>query len=129
MVRNYIQSHENLVPSRHVPSLSLGFKVSPVRDWFMADMSRLCSLRLTDFLSELGAAFLPRDWDRKIRNCTPAMYQSVDEPVILWITRLRSKNTFLRNTVYRLVTKSSLCNSNPISIIIFLPYTDATQML
>ncbi|KAK0439487.1 uncharacterized protein EV420DRAFT_1279513, partial [Desarmillaria tabescens] len=98
MARTYIQSNEALLPSKHVACLSLGFKDPLVRDWFMADMTRLCSLTLTNFLSELRAAFLPRDWDRKMKDSILATYQGVDEPVIVWITRLRSKNTFLRNT-------------------------------
>ncbi|PBK82516.1 hypothetical protein ARMGADRAFT_872912, partial [Armillaria gallica] len=60
--------HENLVTSRHVPSLSFGFKDLIARDWFMVNMSRLCSLTFSNFLSELPAAFLPRDWGRKIRD-------------------------------------------------------------
>ncbi|KAK0227128.1 hypothetical protein EDD85DRAFT_159534 [Armillaria nabsnona] len=110
MARTYIQSNENLVPSRHVPSLSLGFKDPLVRDWFMADMSHLCSLTLTDFLSELRTAFLPRDWDRKIRDSILATYQSIDEPVIVWVSRLRSKNTLLRNTAHHLSNEELLAH-------------------
>ncbi|KAK0466642.1 hypothetical protein IW261DRAFT_1114091 [Armillaria novae-zelandiae] len=102
MARTYLQSKESLLPSIHVASLSLGFKDPLVRDWFMADMPRLCSLTLTDFLSELRAAFLPRDWDRKMKDSILSTYQGVDEPAIVWITRLRSKNTFIRNTPHHL---------------------------
>ncbi|KAK0445810.1 hypothetical protein EV421DRAFT_1935015 [Armillaria borealis] len=98
----YIQNKENLTPSKYVSALSGGFRDPLIRDWYISDMSRLSSLDLTSFLSEMRAAFLPKDWDKKLQSKILSSFQSPGQPVTAWITRLRWNNTLLRNTPYHL---------------------------
>ncbi|KAK0187616.1 hypothetical protein F5146DRAFT_717761 [Armillaria mellea] len=99
---SYIQNKDSLGPSKYVSALSGGFKDPLIRDWYMSDMSRLSSLGLTSFLSEMRAAFLPKDWDKKLQSKILSSFQSPGQPVTAWITRLRWNNTLLRNTPYHL---------------------------
>ncbi|SJL14937.1 uncharacterized protein ARMOST_18413 [Armillaria ostoyae] len=102
MASNYIHSTEGLNPSKPIPSLAIGFKDPLVRDWYMADIARLCCLSLPSFVAEMRAAFLPRGWDTDIRDSILSSNQVDGEAVAIWISRLRAKNTLLRNTPHHL---------------------------
>ncbi|KAK0233698.1 hypothetical protein IW262DRAFT_1504513 [Armillaria fumosa] len=86
----------------HVHALSEGFRDPLIKDWFMADMHHLCSLNVTNFLLAMRVAFLPRSWDRKLRDEIRFSYQGKDESVVEWMSRLRQTNTLLRHTYFHL---------------------------
>ncbi|PBK62095.1 hypothetical protein ARMSODRAFT_615654 [Armillaria solidipes] len=102
MASNYIHSTDGLNPSKPIPSLAIGFKDPLVRDWYMADIARLCCLSLPSFVAEMRATFLPRGWDTDIRDSILSSNQADGEAVAIWISRLRAKNTLLRNTLHHL---------------------------
>ncbi|KAK0226790.1 hypothetical protein EDD85DRAFT_164066 [Armillaria nabsnona] len=102
MASNYIHSTEGPNPSKPIPSLAIGFKDPLIRDWYMADIARLCCLSLPSFVAEMRAAFLPRGWDTDIRDSILSSNQADGEAVAIWISRLRTKNTLLRNTLHHL---------------------------
>ncbi|KAK0500574.1 hypothetical protein EDD18DRAFT_1347986 [Armillaria luteobubalina] len=102
MARSYIESAENIASNRHVHALSEGFRDPLIKDWFVADMHHLCSLNVTNFLLAMRMAFLPRSWDRKLRDEIRSSYQGKDESVVEWMSRLRQTNTLLRHTYFHL---------------------------
>ncbi|PBK79549.1 hypothetical protein ARMGADRAFT_1021452 [Armillaria gallica] len=108
MASNYIHSTDGLNASKPIPSLAIGFKDPLVRDWYMADIARLCCLSLPSFVAEMRAAFLPRGWDTDIRDSILASKQAGGETVALWISRLRAENTLLRNTPHHLTNEDLL---------------------
>ncbi|KAK0198918.1 hypothetical protein F5146DRAFT_1117551 [Armillaria mellea] len=89
---------DKIESNRHVHALSEGFRDPFIKDWFMADMHHLCSLNVTNFLLAMRMAFLPRSWDRKLRDEIRSSYQGNDESVVEWMSRLRQTNTLLRHT-------------------------------
>ncbi|KAK0246325.1 hypothetical protein EDD85DRAFT_53082 [Armillaria nabsnona] len=102
MARSYIENVGNIEPRKYVHALSEGFRDPLIKDWFMADMHHLCSLNVTNFLLAMRMSFLPRSWDRKLRDEIRSSYQGEDEFVTAWMSRLRQNNTLLRHTHFHL---------------------------
>ncbi|KAK0466447.1 uncharacterized protein EV420DRAFT_1511665 [Desarmillaria tabescens] len=110
MARSYVESTDGIQPHKCVHALSEGFRDPLIKDWFMADMHHLCSLDLTNFLLAMRMAFLPRGWDRKLRDEIRSSYQGEDESVTAWMSRLRLNNTLLRHTYFHLTNDELLAH-------------------
>jgi reverse transcriptase-like protein/integrase-like protein/chromodomain-containing protein len=78
------------------------FQDQLVRDWIAADRPRLSKLSFKEFIDELRKAFLPRNWEDRLRAQILTERLRPNIRFLTWATSLQTQNCVLRGTTSHL---------------------------
>ena len=82
-----------LLPQAEVTEVAMGLQDELVQDWYINDIDTFNALAFVEFVKQLRACFLPRNWEDTVSTALRRMFQCDSDRLANWIDSVE-KQTF-----------------------------------
>ena len=88
-----------------VTEAAMGLQDELVQDWYVNDIDTFNALSFSEFVKQLRACFLPRDWEDIVSTTLCRMFQCDSDHLADWIDSIEKQNLLLCDSTLHMSEK------------------------